>query len=454
MLNSVNPASGEVLAEYTVDAEQEIFSKAEKLSAGWENWRTTSFAERAAVLKRLAASLLSQRDELALLMTREMGKPISQSMAEVEKCAWVCDFYAENGEHMLADRSVAADAPISKVVYRPLGVLLAIMPWNFPLWQVFRCLAPNLMGGNTFLLKHASNVTGCALAIRDLAWTSGVPEDVFDVVFTPGKQMSSLIARPEIAAVTLTGSTDAGKKVAGMAGAHLKKCVLELGGSDAYIILEDADLQKAAEKCAASRMLNNGQSCIAAKRFIVVESVYDEFMMHFAEAMACYEMGDPQKKETLLGPMARTSLRDELHQQVEKSVAEGAEVILGGFIPDREGAYYPATILTRVAPGMAAFEEELFGPVAAVIRAADEAEAIKLANQSVFGLGGAIFSRDVEHVRSLAEDEIQAGSVFINDFVRSDPRLPFGGIKESGYGRELSEEGIREFMNAKTIYAS
>jgi succinate-semialdehyde dehydrogenase/glutarate-semialdehyde dehydrogenase len=403
-------------------------------------------------MRSTAARLRTRKQELAELMTREMGKTVQSARAEVEKCAWVCEYFAENAERFLAAEPVETDASRSYVTFNPIGVVLAVMPWNFPFWQVFRFVAPALMAGNAGLLKHASNVQGCALAIEDVLRDAGAPQDLFRALLVSGHRIPALIADPRIAAVTLTGSTEAGRSVGSAAGHEIKKSVLELGGSDAYLVLEDADLDLAASTCVASRMINGGQSCIAAKRFIVVESVAAEFEQRVVAHMQAIEMGNPLEQETQLGPMARVDLRDELHDQVERSISEGADLVVGGAIPPGPGAFYPPTVLTNVGPGNPAFVEELFGPVAAIVGARDEAHAIELANDSVFGLGAAVFTRDVQRGEWIAANELEAGHCAVNSFVKSDPRLPFGGVKTSGYGRELSWYGIREFTNIKTVY--
>jgi succinate-semialdehyde dehydrogenase/glutarate-semialdehyde dehydrogenase len=381
-----------------------------------------------------------------------MGKPLAQGRSEAEKCAWVCRYYADTAAAALAPEPVETDATRSFVAFRPLGPVLAVMPWNFPLWQVFRFLAPAVMAGNAAILKHASNVSGCALAIEAVMRASGFPGELFRSLLVPSGRVEELIDAPEIRAVTLTGSTPAGRAVAARAGLRLKKTVLELGGSDPYLILEDADLERAAETCAASRLINGGQSCIAAKRFIVVGRAREEFEERLVERMKARRMGDPRADGTDLGPQARRDLRDELHAQVEASVAGGARLLLGGELPPGPGAYYPATVLTDVGPGTPAHDDELFGPVAAVIPVRDEAEAIRVANASRFGLGAAVFTRDAARGERIAAEELEAGACFVNTFVKSDPRLPFGGVKESGYGRELSSFGIREFVNIKSVY--
>jgi succinate-semialdehyde dehydrogenase/glutarate-semialdehyde dehydrogenase len=385
-------------------------------------------------------------------MAVEMGKPARNGRSEANKCAWVCDYYAENAQIFLKRERVQTDATRSFVSYQPLGVVLAVMPWNFPFWQVFRFAAPALMAGNAGVLKHASNVPGCALAIEEVFLKAGFPENIFRTLLIGSSMVNDVIENPLVMAITLTGSTPAGRAVASKAGEMLKKTVLELGGSDPYVILGDADLEATVNTCVYSRLINAGQSCIAAKRFIVVESIKEEFEQLYIQKMQAVKMGDPMDETVVVGPQARHDLRDELHLQVEKSIKKGAKCLLGGEIPAGKGAFYPPTILTNVKKGMPAYDEELFGPVAAIIPVKDEGEAIAAANDSVFGLGSAIFTRDIEKGTKLAEKDLQAGSSFVNTFVRSDPRLPFGGIKGSGYGRELSHFGIREFVNIKTIF--
>jgi len=453
-LEATNPATGETLQRYDAHDEATVDAALGAAAAAQRAWAKTSFEARAKVLKRAAEILRERKDEYAKLMAEEMGKPIAGGRSEVEKCAWVCEFYADEAPGFLADRAIESDASQSYVACRPLGVVLAVMPWNFPFWQVFRFLAPAVMAGNGGVLKHASNVPGCALAIEDVMRSAGLPESVFTTLLIGSGEVKRVIEDPRIAAVTLTGSTPAGKAVASTAGGALKKTVLELGGSDPYVVLEDADLDEAAELCATSRLINSGQSCIAAKRFVVVDEVHDEFVAKLKAEMAKRVLGDPLDEDTDIGPQARVDLRDELHAQVEGSVAKGAKLQLGGERPEGPGAFYPATLLTEVAPGMPAYDEELFGPVAAVIRAKDEDDAVRIANDSVFGLGAAVFTRDVERGRRIAADALEAGCCFVNAFVKSDPRLPFGGIKESGYGRELADLGIREFVNQKTVYVA
>jgi succinate-semialdehyde dehydrogenase/glutarate-semialdehyde dehydrogenase len=389
--------------------------------------------------------------ELATLMALEMGKPVRQGRAEIEKCAWVCEYYAEHAARFLAPETVATDARRSFVTFQPLGVVLAVMPWNFPFWQVFRFAAPALMAGNAGLLKHASNVCGCALAIEDVFTEAGFPRGVFKTLLVGSGAVEGIIAHGAVKAVTLTGSAPAGRAVARAAGEHLKKTVLELGGSDAYVILEDADIEGAAAICAAARLINSGQSCIAAKRFILPASRETEFTDIFLQKMITARVGDPLDEATDVGPLARPDLRDDLHRQVVNSIRDGASCLSGGAIPAGPGAFYPPTVLAGVRRGMSAYDEELFGPVAALITVKDEEEAIRVANDTSFGLGAAVFTLDLERGERIAAARIEAGSCFVNSSVKSDPRLPFGGIKESGYGRELSHFGIREFVNVKTV---
>lgn len=452
MLTSINPANNKLIKSYNEMTSEESSNIISLTNESFIKWKETSFKQRSELMKNAAKVLRENSEEYSVLMTLEMGKPIIQSRSEVEKCAWVCEYYADNAEKFLKDEIIKTDATKSFVSFQPLGIVLAIMPWNFPFWQVFRFAAPNLMAGNAGLLKHASNVSGCALAIEDVFRKAGFPENLFRALLVTSKNVKEVIANEKVQAVTLTGSVPAGKSVASLSGSLIKKTVLELGGSDPYVILEDADLEKAALSCVTSRLINAGQSCIAAKRFIVVKSVYDEFEKLFFEIMSNKKMGDPLDVGNDLGPQASIALRDELHDQVLRSVKQGAEIILGGTIPETDGAFYPPTILRNVKPGMAAFDEELFGPVAALIKAEDESDAINLANKSIFGLGAAVFTKDLKRGERIAKEKLNAGCCFVNDFVKSDPRLPFGGIKESGYGRELSPFGIKEFVNIKTVY--
>jgi succinate-semialdehyde dehydrogenase / glutarate-semialdehyde dehydrogenase len=451
-LISSNPASGKLIDEYRQHSPRELAGIIKDAAVDQNNWKITGFGTRRDLMVRVAENLRDNGSGFARLITAEMGKPINQSKSEIEKCAFLCDYYAENAEKFLADEYIETGVRASYIACRPLGVILAVMPWNFPFWQVFRFAVPAIMAGNGCLLKHASNVTGTALAIEDLFRRSGLPENLFRTIIIDSSRVGPVIGNPLIKGVTLTGSVGAGRAVASRAGAELKKTVLELGGSDPYIILEDADLDAAVQACVGSRLINSGQSCIAAKRFIVVKSLRTVFENKFVALMGDKKMGDPMDESHDVGPQASESLRDELHMQVMKSIEGGAVCLLGGEIPDREGAWYPPTVLTGVKPGMPAYEEEVFGPVAAIIEARDEADAIRIANDTRFGLGAAVFSKDVERARHIAENLIDAGSCFVNGFVRSDPRLPFGGIGHSGYGRELSHIGIREFTNIKTVW--
>jgi succinate-semialdehyde dehydrogenase / glutarate-semialdehyde dehydrogenase len=450
-LDAVNPATGEIFKSYDEMTPQQTAAAVAEAHEAWKAWRGIPFAERARPMKRAAAILRGRKEEFAKLMALEMGKPLKQGIAEAEKCALGCDYYAEHAEAHLAPEMVKTEASKSYVAFEPLGVVLAVMPWNFPFWQVFRFAAPALMAGNTGVLKHASNVPGCALAIEDVFVQAGFPKGVFRTLLIGSRQVKAVIEHKLVSAVTLTGSTPAGKAVAAQAGAVIKKTVLELGGSDAYIVLEDAELEYAVNTCATSRLINSGQSCVNAKRFIVLEPLVAAFTEKFVAAMKTRRMGDPLADGTDIGPQARADLRGELHAQVLDSIAKGAKLLLGGEIPPGAGSFYPPTVLTNLKPGMPAYDEELFGPVASIIAARDDADAVRIANDSIFGLGAAVFTKDVARGERLAR-ELEAGCTFVNTLVASDPRLPFGGIKESGYGRELGTYGIKEFVNLKTVY--
>jgi succinate-semialdehyde dehydrogenase/glutarate-semialdehyde dehydrogenase len=453
MFATVNPATGENVREFPEIPPAELIEILAKVEADQKSWAEVSPAKRVEPIRKLAAKLRAQRDSLARTITLEMGKPIEQAQGEIEKCAWACDYYAENAVAFLKDAELEADAGRAAYLHsEPLGVILNIMPWNFPFWQLFRAAIPAIAAGNGILLKHASNTPQCALSIEALFQDAGFPLHLLRNVMVSKENLRFAFVHSAVQGVTLTGSTEAGRTVAASAGSQLKKTVLELGGSDPYLILDDADLDQAAEACVNSRMINSGQSCIAAKRFIVVgdESRHDAFVEKVTDRMQAYAMTDPSDPESKLGPLARPDLCEKLHEQVEGSVAAGAELRLGGQLPDRPGNWYPATVLAGVKPGMSAFDEELFGPVAAIVFAPDEATAVQLANWSNYGLGGAIFTSDIERAHKVAA-QLKVGSVAINDFVKSDPRQPFGGIRESGYGRELGQEGIYEFTNRKTV---
>ncbi len=451
-IESVDPATGEVLDTYEETSAVERDDLLERASETFAEWRDVDVVERCRLLENAADVLRENVDEYAELMTAEMGKPIAQSRSEVEKCAWVCSYYAEHAPEFLADEVVAGEPDARTVVaYQPLGPVLAIMPWNFPFWQVFRFAAPNLAAGNVGLLKHASNVPGCARAIEDVFAEAGFPEGTFTSLLVGSSEVAEVIEDERVTAVTLTGSSGAGRSVAQTAGSELKKTVLELGGSDPFVVLEDAPMERTVEKAAQARLLNSGQSCIAAKRFVVVEDVYDEFVERFVEELSTWTVGDPTDEETGIGPQAREDLMEDLAAQVDETVEQGAEVELGGEPIDREGAFYPPTVLTEIPEGSPADTEELFGPVASVFRVADEDEALEKANDTRFGLGASVWTEDLERGEAFARG-FEAGCCFVNEMVKSDPRLPFGGVEESGYGRELARHGIREFVNAKTIW--
>lgn len=448
---TINPATGEKIAEYVRITGNEAKDKIARSRKAYESWKQKTYEERAQFMHKLADVLDENKEEYAQLATREMGKTIAQSRKEIEKCALVCRYYANNSKDLLADEIVKTEATKSYVTFQPIGVVLAVMPWNFPFYQVIRFAAPALMAGNTGVLKHASNVQGCAFALEDAFTKAGFPVGVFTNLNIDSKLVKDVIEDKSIVAITLTGSDPAGRSVASIAGQNLKKTVMELGGSDAYIILDDVNMEEATDLATFGRLQNNGQTCIAAKRFVVLDTIYDEFLALFAKKMKAAKMGEPTAEDSYYGPMARIDLRDELHEQVLKTIAQGGRLVLGGEIPDSKGAYYPATILADLEPGMEGFDNELFGPVASVIRAKDDAHAIELANNSQYGLGSGVITGNNERGERLAL-QLEAGSSFVNKLVVSDPRLPFGGIKNSGYGRELAAYGIREFVNTKTIW--
>jgi succinate-semialdehyde dehydrogenase/glutarate-semialdehyde dehydrogenase len=453
-IKSINPTTGETIKEYEEMPPRVVRDIIEKSQEAFLAWQKHDFAQRAKLMRKVAQILRDRSGEYAKMMAEEMGKPIADGRSEAEKCAWGCDYYAENAENFLRSEMIETEAGRSFVTFQPLGVILAVMPWNFPFWQVFRFAAPALMAGNAVVLKHASSVPGCALAIEDIFRQADFPANIFRTLLIGSKQVGAIIRNPLVKSVTLTGSLDAGRVVASKAGSMIKKTVLELGGSDPYLVLEDADLETAVTACVESRLTNSGQSCIAAKRLIVVESNKKRFEELFVRGMSAVKTGDPLQEGTRVGPLARHDLRDKLHQQVIKSIEKGAKCLLGGRIPEGRGAFYPPTVLTDVKRGIPAYDEEIFGPVATIIPVKGEEEAIKVANDSRFGLGAAIFTRDIAKGQRIAATEIEAGCCFVNTLVKSDPRLPFGGIKDSGYGRELSHYGIKEFVNIKTVVVS
>ncbi|UCC81004.1 MAG: NAD-dependent succinate-semialdehyde dehydrogenase [Candidatus Zixiibacteriota bacterium] len=450
-MKAINPATNELIKEYKEHTDAEVKAIVEAAHSTYLSWRDVSFAERSKLMHKAAEVLRKNIDKYAKLITIEMGKVIRESRAEVEKCAWVCDYYADNAEKFLADEIIETDASKSMAVFQPIGVVLAVMPWNFPFWQVFRFAAPALMAGNVGVLKHASNVPGCALAIEEVFKEADFPVNTFRTMLISAGKVEAVIKNPLVKAVTLTGSEPAGMQVASIAGHELKKTVLELGGSDPYVVLEDADIPACVNTSVTARMINAGQSCIAAKRFIVVESKVKDFEEQQVAIMKSLKMGDTLSEDTQVGAMARMDLLEELDQQVQGSIKMGAKLLCGGKKADGPGAYYLPTVLTDVKKGMPVYEQETFGPVSAIIAVKDEEEAINVANDSEFGLGGSVWSKDIQRGERVAR-RIESGAVFVNGMTKSDPRLPFGGVKKSGYGRELSHYGIKEFVNIKTIW--
>lgn len=450
-IQTINPATGKLEKTYEAFSTDKINSLIDAADIEFKKWKNVSFADKKILMNNAAKVLRTKKDLLGKIITAEMGKPIKQAIAEVEKCAWVCEYYAENAESILQKEIINTDASESYVQFDPLGIVLAVMPWNFPFWQVFRFAAPALMAGNVALLKHASNVPMCSIEIENVFTEAGFPKNVFTNLLIESSQVKTILENPKVKAATLTGSEYAGSMVAQTCGKQLKKTVLELGGSDPFIVLEDADLSVAVKTAVVARIINNGQSCIAAKRFIVVEKVYDKFSEMFIEEMKKLKVDDPMNFETDLGPIAREDLLYELEHQVKKSVESGAKILIGGKRIPREGFYFEPTIIADVTQQMPAYHEEIFGPVATLIQAKDENDAIRIANDSEFGLGASIWSGNIQKAKLLAT-QIESGSVFINGMVKSDPRLPFGGIKKSGYGRELSHYGIKEFVNIKTVW--
>lgn len=447
----INPATEEVIGDVPDHDDPEVERRLRLAAEAYGTWRTVPMTERQRLMHAAAKVLRHRAGELARLMATEMGKPVVAGEQEVEKCAGCCDYFADHAEAMLARREVGSDAQRSYVRFDPIGAVLAIMPWNFPFWQVIRFAAPALMAGNVGVLKHAPNVPGCAMALERAFKEAGFPEGAFTPLLLPNERAEGVIRHPAIRAVTLTGSGRAGKAVAAVAGSVLKKTVLELGGSDPFIVLADADVEAVAREAAKARCINSGQSCIAAKRFIVDETIADRFEQAMATAMAAMRVGDPTDRTTEVGPLARLDLLENLDRQVRESVGAGAKLLVGGKRADRKGYFYPPTVLAKVRPGMPAFDEETFGPVAAVVRATGDRDAVRLANQSKYGLGASIWTGDPARAEALAPG-VESGCVFVNGIVKSDSRLPFGGIKESGYGRELSAFGIHEFVNIKTVW--
>lgn len=450
-IESINPTTAEIIETFEEYSDEKVNEIIDSVHRAFLDWRTRPFNERSKLMKNAAEVLRKNKKTYGEIFTREMGKTFKQAVGEVEKCAWVCDYYAENAESMLEKEVIETDASESYVQFDPIGIVLAVMPWNFPFWQVFRFAAPGLMTGNVGVLKHASNVPQTALMLEEVFKEAGFPENVFRTLLISSSQVNNVLENKKVRAATLTGSEVAGKHIAKKSADELKKTVMELGGSDPFIIFQDADLGKVVDTAVTARLINNGQSCIAAKRFIVVEDIADKFEEMFVEKMKAVKIGDPMEESTQLGPIAREDLLYDLHEQVKLSVKKGANILCGGERLEQPGFYYPASVINNVSPGMPAYGEELFGPVASVIRAKDEEDAVRIANDTDFGLGASLWTSDKEKAKVLSRD-IDSGSVFINGMVKSDPRLPFGGVKISGYGRELSHYGIKEFVNIKTVW--
>ncbi len=454
-LETINPATGTSIQNYEIMTDAELKEAIQGCHNAFIEWKSKSAGERAKVIKNIGKKLAEYKDELVQLMTEEMGKLLKQGEQEVELCSAICDYTAENGPEALKDEErELPDGGKGYITYSPIGVIYGIQPWNFPAYQVIRYSIANLMAGNGILLKHAESVTGCALLLEKIYEEAGLPENLFTVLRISHDQSNAVIENELVRGVTLTGSPDAGKIIAKKAGENLKKSVMELGSNDAYIVLEDADLDLAVKTCVQGRIYNNGETCVAAKRFIVVEEVYDKFKEAFVEQMSNIKAGDPTKEDSDIGPMAREDLRDQLHEQVEKSVEKGAKVLCGGKKADGEGFFYPATVLADLEPGMPAYDDELFGPVASLIKAKNAEDAIKIANSSRFGLGGGIFSKNEERAKELAKYHFDTGMVFINSFGLAKPNMPFGGVKDSGYGREHGGFGLHEFVNTKAVMTS
>lgn len=452
-LKTINPVNGEMIKSYDLMSDEEAAKTVQACHEAFLDWRTRSLDDRAAIIKKIAEELRSSQEDFAQLMTKEVGKLIGDSREEIELCAAICDYTAENGPSELADESRdIMDGKKGVITYSPIGVIYGIQPWNFPCYQAVRYSISNLMAGNGVLLKHAESCTGSGLFLKQVYERAGLPKDLFGVLIIDHDQSDTIIENDLVRGVTLTGSDGAGRKVAQKAAEVLKKTVLELGSNDAYIVLEDADLDVAVEACVAGRIYNNGQTCVNAKRFIVTDAHYDAFVEQYVDRMEAIELGDPTDENTELGPMSRSELRDDLHEQVKESIEKGATLKTGGEIPDREGAWYPASVLTDVEPGQPAYDDELFGPVASIIRAKDDEDAMRIANDSRYGLGGGIFSKDADRAKRLAAEQFDTGMVSINGYAIAEPSMPFGGVKNSGYGREHGGFGMKEFVNAKSIF--
>ena len=448
---TINPTTGKEIASHTYMTDEQVEESIQQSHKAFLKWKTKSIEERGEIIKSIGKELQNYKKELAELMTDEMGKLLSQSNHEVDLCTSICNYSAENAPEFLKSEERKLDNGRGIITYSPIGIIYGIQPWNYPSYQVLRYTIVNLMAGNSILLKHASNVTGTAKLLKSIFDTAGLPEGLFNVMVIEHEQSNAIIEHKLVRGVTLTGSPVAGEKIGEKAGAQLKKTVLELGSNDAYLVLDDADIDLAVEKSVMGRIYNNGETCIAAKRFIATEKVYDEFKKKFVKAMDALKIGDPKNEDTELGPMAREDLRDKIHEQVQESVEKGADVLCGGKIPEGEGCFYPATVLSNVSPGQPAYDDELFGPVASLIKAKDDEDAMRIANDSRFGLGGGIFSKDVEKATKLAEQHFDTGMVFINSFGLAEPSMPFGGVKDSGYGREHGGFGMKEFVNVKSI---
>lgn len=449
-MNSINAYSLKIEKKLTKDSKQKVNQKLLDITESYKSWCNTTFARRVKLLRNLAGELKNNSNFYAKIATEEMGKPISQAVAEVEKCAWLCEYYAEHGESFLQDEELETDYHQTIVTYEPLGAVLGIMPWNYPYWQVFRFAVPTITAGNVAILKHASNVPRCALAIEEMFYKADFPQNIFTTLLVDSEQIESIIQSDIVQAISLTGSEKAGASVSSQAAKVIKKSVLELGGSDAFIVLDDADIELTVEQAVIGRFQNNGQSCIASKRFIIHEKVYDDFMKKFSKKVESLKIGDPMDENNYIGPMAKKSFVNDIDEQVKKSVKKGAKILTGGKIYGEKENFYLPTILENVKPGMPAFDEEIFGPVAACMKFKKVEEAIEIANNSIFGLGGTIWTRDTKKAFEIAR-KINTGTVTVNDIVKSDPRIPFGGVKKSGFGRELAKSGIREFVNQKAI---